>query len=297
VSGALSTLADYLDDVRRVLHDPNDQYWSVADKTVYINSALEQRDLDTGQNRHLYRFTMTPGQDIYAFQDLAAQNPDPPIGPTTVPFNAASLVVPLSPVQAVGYQVRVTPNWTTTAVVSAAVAASFTVTFGTPAPAGAILYWQLAGGTLLPNATEVFDVIGVNLIYGATRVVMGQYSFTELNTTVRQYVPSISWAPVRWCRYGPNQLVFAPAPAIAYVTEWDCSTIGPALVNLTDSDLLPVPYTKAVKYYAAHLAKINERRPDEAAQFLAQYQQNLLGASNSRAGSVPNMYSAGMTRL
>jgi hypothetical protein len=297
VSGALSTLQDYLDQLRDLLHDPSDQYWSVPEKIGYVNAALEQRDLDTGQNRHLYPFTLTIGQDIYSFQDLAAQNPDPPIGPTAVPFNASSIVIPLSPAQTVGYQVRLSASWSTTTTVSAAVAGSFTVTFGTPAPAGAILNWQLAGGRLLPNATEVFDVIGINLIYSSSRLVMGQFSFTELNTSVRQYSPPLQWAPVRWARYGPSYIIFGPAPSMAYVTEWDCSTIGPALVNLTDSDLMPVPYTKAVKYYAAHLAKYNERQYDEADRFLAAYQRNLLGATNSRAGSVPNMYSSGVTRL
>lgn len=297
MSGALSTLQDYVDGTRDVLHDPIDQYWPLANKLGYINAALEQRDVDSGQNRHLYRFTCTIGQDVYSFQDLAAQNPDPPIGPTAVPVGASSIVIPLSPTQTVGYQVRLTANWTTTTTVSAAIAGSFTVTFGTAAPSGALLYWQLAGGTLLPNASEVFDVIGINLIYGATRVVMGQFSFTELNTTVRQYVPSLQWAPVRWARYGPSQIVFGPAPSIAYVTEWDCSTIGPALVNLTDSDLMPVPYTKCIKYYAAYLAKLNERQYEEAAGFKQLYAENLMAASNSRAGMVPSMYSAGVTRL
>ena len=286
MSAQLSTLADYLDDLRDLVHDPLDQYWTVAQKTAYINAACDQRDLDTGQNRVLYPFTLTIGQDIYNFQDLTTQNPQPPIGPTVVPVTSLSIVIPLSPAQTVGYDVRVTANWTTTTVVSAKVTASFTVTFGTAAPAGAILYWQLVGGSLRPNAAQVFDVVGINLLYSGVRVVMGQESFTELNTSVRQYVPSLRWAPVRWARYGPSQIIFGPSPSIAYQTEWDCSTIGPSLVNLTDSDLMPLPYNRCIKYYAASLGKKNERQYDEADRFLADYQRNLLTATNSRARSV-----------
>ena len=38
------TLADYLTTLRRLLHDPNDDIWSSADKTAYLNEALQRRD-------------------------------------------------------------------------------------------------------------------------------------------------------------------------------------------------------------------------------------------------------------
>src|SRR5262245_35963911 len=64
--------------------------------------------------------------------------------------------------------------------------------------------------------TNVFDIIGINLLFQNLRIVIGSYSFSELNVRLRQYNPPLQWAPVGFARYGPNQFVIAPAPAIPY---------------------------------------------------------------------------------
>lgn len=63
-------LSDYLADLRFILHDPNDNYVSQADKIIQINRAIEQRDLDTGGNRALTTYTMVAGTDTYTFATL-----------------------------------------------------------------------------------------------------------------------------------------------------------------------------------------------------------------------------------
>ena len=288
-SGQLSTLQQYLNRLNQLLHDPNNQYWSQADKIDFINEGMQQRDLDTGQNRLVFPFTLTVGQDTYSFADLVAQNPPPPTGPTLVPFGATSITIPLSPSIA-SYQVLLNPNWNTTAYAVNLTPTSFNVVFGTPAPATAVLYWQLVGFNVRSDATHVFDVVSINLLYNNLRYVMGTMSYSELNATVRQYNPPLTWAPVRYCRYGPNTLIFGPAPSIAYATEWDCSVYGTPLVNLTDFDMLPYPYTKPVPYYAAYVAKLNERQYDEAETFMTRYTAELQSAVNARVGTVPSMY-------
>jgi hypothetical protein len=188
IAGAVS-LAQYLDCVRDLLHDPADLYWSVAQKTDYINQGLQKRDRETGQNRVLIPFVTTVGVDTYSFTNLGNVN--------------------------------------------------------------------------------VFDLIGVNLLYNNLRYVMGCTSLSELNARVRLYTPSFQWAPVAYARYGPQQFIVAPAPAIAYTLEVDCSQITPRgfLVALTDTDPLPAPFDAPVCYWAARMAKYNERAYDEAREF------------------------------
>jgi hypothetical protein len=65
-------LSDYLAALRRLLHDASDVLWPLADKTAYLNEAIQQRDLDTGGRRTLGTFTLTPGTDTYSFTALAA---------------------------------------------------------------------------------------------------------------------------------------------------------------------------------------------------------------------------------
>lgn len=66
------TLSDYLGSMRRLLHDPNDVFWSLADKTLYINEALQQRDIDTGGQRLIGTFTLVVGTTTYSFTALSA---------------------------------------------------------------------------------------------------------------------------------------------------------------------------------------------------------------------------------
>lgn len=71
------TLSDYLASLRRLLHDPQDLYWSLADKTAYINEAVQQRDLDTGGRRKIGTFTLVVGTSTYSFTTLStAFDPD-----------------------------------------------------------------------------------------------------------------------------------------------------------------------------------------------------------------------------
>lgn len=208
------TLQGYLDDLRRLLHDPNDRFWSQSDKIVYINKGMQQRDLDTGINRQLIPFTLTVAQDTYTF------------AATTQP--------------------------------------------------------------------QVIDLIGVNLMFNNLRVVMDSFSYTELNVRARQFSPPLLWAPLAYCRYGARQVIFAPAPSLAYAIEWDVSCYSSNLVNLTDPDPIPYPHTEPVQFWAAHLAKLNERQWDEADAFEAQYQRKLQSAVNSRVGVMPSAYRGGL---
>jgi hypothetical protein len=215
------SLATYLDDLRDLLRDPDDIYWTQAQKTRYINRALQKRDRDTGQNRTLISFVTTIGTDTYTFTDL--------------------------------------------------------------------------------GNTNVFDLIAVNLIYGNLRVVLGCVSFTMLNVAVRQFQPVFQFAPVAYARYGPQQFTVAPAPALAYTLELDCSQVVPSdfLVALTDTDILPVPFDSPVKFWAAYLAKINERGYDEAQWFEDQYNREISRLDSNKVGMVPSFYGngpAGWTR-
>lgn len=142
------------------------------------------------------------------------------------------------------------------------------------------------------GSASVFDVVGVNLLYGNLRVVMESYSFTELNARIRQYDPPQQFAPIAWARYGPSSIYFAPAPSIAYDIEFDCCVYSPALVNATDADVLPYPYTEPVPYYAAILAKENERQYDEAYEaFQTRYRDLVAAPQNARTGLLRSAYS------
>jgi hypothetical protein len=210
-TAAASSLSQYIECLRDLLHDPDDVYWSAAQKTNYINQGLQKRDRETGQNRVQISFTTTVGTDTYNFTQLGNDN--------------------------------------------------------------------------------VFDLIGVNLLYQNQRYVMGSCSFSELNATLRMYNPAFQWAPVAFARYGPAQFVIAPAPAIAYTLEVDCAQITPQgyLVSLTDTDPLPAPFDAPVCYWAARMAKYNERAYDEAREFEENFNDEVNRLDANKVGTVPSL--------
>lgn len=65
-----ATLPTYRLQVARLLHDANNQFYSVADLNDYINAARLRVCGDTGCIRQLQSFTLTPGQEVYLFSAL-----------------------------------------------------------------------------------------------------------------------------------------------------------------------------------------------------------------------------------
>lgn len=292
-SGQASTLGDYLDELRRLLHDPLDQYWPVQDKVNDINRAMQRRDVDTGANRQLVPFALTIGKDTYAFRELGGF-PAIPYAPI---ITIAGLLV----------------DWFTTVRVVCLKATSFTLEFSVPAPKGAEVQWAVpliaATGQVppetrtvrvplgavnvtidAPSPPRIFDVVGINLLYIAQRVVLLQFSYTKLNVYKRPWVP-YQGIVEGWTRYGTSQVVFGPQPSLNYLTEWDVCVYSTPLVTATDVDPVPFPYTlRLVPTYAAYLAKINERQYDEAGTFMQDYMRELDVARNQRVGLLPSAY-------
>lgn len=205
-----ATLDDYRAECRRYVHDAADLYWSSADKTAYINRAIQQRDFDTGANRTLVTASLTINQAAYTLS------------------------------------------------------------------------------TIVSN-TRVFDVVGINLIYGSTRIVLEQRSFTDLNAQYRPWTTTAS-RPVAWAKYNSTTIYFGPTPGVAYSTEWDCCQVSADLSSGTDADVLTGIYTNPVAWYACYLCKTNERQYEEASWFLEQYQMRIAACQGARAGLLPSAY-------
>ena len=204
------TLADYLDELRDLLHDPNDQFWSAVQKGNYINRARRQRDEDTAIQRSTINFALTVGTDTYTFATV--------------------------------------------------------------------------------GNGQIIDVIAITLIFGQTRVILDNVSLSTLNIRYRPSTQFQGWT-AGWARQGPSTVIFGPNPSTAFATEWDCVVYGAPLISTTDADQVPYPYTKPVAFYAAYLAKMNERQRDEAMDFMEDYTRLVGESVNSRAPMIPSHYS------
>lgn len=65
-----STLAQYIAEVRRILHDATATFWSDADLIAFINRAIMQRDRNSGMNRLVVLYTLTPLQNLYLIHNV-----------------------------------------------------------------------------------------------------------------------------------------------------------------------------------------------------------------------------------
>ena len=63
----MATVNDHVDELKRIVHDPDQQYWSDDFMVNAVNRAIKQRDQSTGGNRSLISFTLTAGDGTYSF--------------------------------------------------------------------------------------------------------------------------------------------------------------------------------------------------------------------------------------
>lgn len=67
------SLAQYIIDVRRLLHDALGQYWTDVELTDYINAARDRVVADTGCNRMKQAGTLAQGTESYLFSAFSNQ--------------------------------------------------------------------------------------------------------------------------------------------------------------------------------------------------------------------------------
>jgi hypothetical protein len=137
----------------------------------------------------------------------------------------------------------------------------------------------IQGGTLLfGNAAQaLIDVLSIIVVplgsqTAGIRYPMGRWPYSRLAYLLSTSYPTY---PVKYAIYGTNTIIVAPPPANPYPTEWDFFTAAPPLVNQTDVDPIPYPWTDPVPFWAAHLLKLGNQRFDEAGEFKKEYNWHL----------------------
>ncbi|MDE2020879.1 MAG: hypothetical protein KGJ13_11135 [Patescibacteria group bacterium] len=128
--------------------------------------------------------------------------------------------------------------------------------------------------TTLPNGNVTMDILNINLFWGNTRVPLYYMPWTDFNAQLR-FWQNYQGRPVAFSIYGPQQFYVGPTPDQTYTIEADTVIAPQPLVNTTDIDTIPDPWTDPVPVYAAYLAKYKEQSYGEAEIFLQQYRQRI----------------------
>jgi hypothetical protein len=143
----------------------------------------------------------------------------------------------------------------------------------------------------LPSGALNMDILNINLYWGNTRLPLRYLPWTQFNAQMRFWQNYIG-QPVAYSMYGPGKFYVGPVPDQTYTVEIDTVIQPVTLVNSTDVDEIPNPWTGPVQFYAAYLAKFKEQSYGEAELFKNQYisqAQSVLSTTYTRR--IPDPYS------
>lgn len=131
-----------------------------------------------------------------------------------------------------------------------------------------------------PITNSVVDVMGISIYWGNKRYKLLYKSFTELDALARAW-QLYQDRPAVFTRMGSLSVYVAPVPDQNYQTDWDVAILPTAMVNLTDSEVIPPPFQDPVQYWAAFRAKFKEQALGECKIFKDEYARQGLMAQRA----------------
>lgn len=277
----MTTLANYETDVEDLLHDPSQQYWATAQIDRYINQARTKLVMDTGCLRTLQTIYTTASQEAITFGQVTG---------ASITAGGTGYTNPTAVFTGGGGGTGVAA---TLGVTGGAVTSITFTNFGsgyTSAPTCTVTDGGGANGTIVCGVINVntYDVLGINLIWGASRMALQWRPWSMFSALMRPYVGLIS-QPAMWAVYGDTQVYLGPMPDQTYPAEVD-SVILPTDLSGATVDPIPLVSQGPIKYYAAHLAKFNSQSFGEAEIFLEQYNKKLQDVVGAYTRRIPNIY-------
>lgn len=287
----MPTLSNYLTQVEYLLHDANNNFWTVSQLTGYINEARSQLVRDTGCLRTVQN-TSTP---------IASSNPYLSTNTNTTPATpwVASTAVTagqyvFSNIYIYQYQTSGTSGTAAPAYPTGTNIFPPTTTF--PDGTATLLYVQNAEiipFQALPQGINTVDILNINLYWGNSRIPMRYLPWSDFTSQLRYWQNYIG-RPICFSVYGQQQIYIAPVPDQSYYIELDTVILPQPLTTLSQVDTILDPWSTAVQYYAAYKAKFYEQSYGEAEIFQQQYNKKVLNVLNSTyTRRIPNPYSSG----
>lgn len=280
----MTTLADYEVAVADLLHDPNQQIWSIAQLDRYINEARRKLVIDSGCLRSLQTTYLNAGTEVYTFGQVT--------GGAVITGGSGYTAPSVTFSGGGGTGVAATLTQSGGAVNTISLTANGGGYTSAPAPvvhdAGPGANAQVAVGVINVNT---YDILGASLIWGAERYAMLWKPFSDFSAKLRLWLSqNYQRQPVMWAVYGHQQVYVAPPPDQPYQIEFDTIVLPVALSDYVTQDPIPVVMQDPIKFYAASLAKFNNYAYGEAAMLKGEYSERLRECEASYVRRIPNPY-------
>lgn len=270
----MSDWNDYITDLRRLLHDSSDRFWTLQEKTDYINRGRSRIVRDAGCNRVLTTGYLSPNIEVFNFGGVTG------VG-AIVPGTGYAASFPVTFTGGGGTGAAATGTAVSGKITSVQMTAQGSGY--TSAPAAVFTAGGGSGGSgvagFIPSAT--FDVVNTTIYWGTIRRPLGYRAWSVFNAAFRS-IQNFLGPPAYFSVYNNRSFYVAPIPDQTYQVDVDCvQTVVDFVINDTSADPIPFPFHAPVSFYAAYLAQIKAQKFEVAKYYLDQYTSQAKSALNS----------------
>lgn len=145
-----------------------------------------------------------------------------------------------------------------------------------------------------PGVESIYMIKSVSLLYSNFRYSLACYPFTTYQALIRTWSQQWQYVPAVCAQYGQGvggSFYMYPIPSQAYQMEWDCFCLPQDLTDDLSVEAIPMPWTEAVPYFAAHLGYLELQNAQFANYYLDLFDKMCLRYSQyARPGRMTNPY-------
>lgn len=249
----MTTLQDYINQVRLLVHDTNSADFTDATLTNFINQARTRVALDT----HCVRgfLSVTGGSALNTITQQENYSYSGTIGGITVNNGGTNYTNPT---------ISFTGGGGGTGAAASAVVLNGVITAINMTNWGqgygispTVIITDSTGSGAVATATaliNILDILSITVLWGDLRIIFEWMPFTMFQTFPRQYVNNFNVPSLFTMHQGIRQFFLYQIPDQAYPLEMDMVTLPQPLAATSDVDSEIIsPYNDAVQLFAAHL--------------------------------------------
>jgi hypothetical protein len=276
----------YISQLQTLLHDPQAVYYSVATLTNYINLARNRIALK-GQCIRVLIPSTGPISAIPVTNGGAGYG-----SPPTVTINGVGTGASATAVLSGNSVASVTLNnggsgydKTTTISFSggggSGAAATATVNVNNTVTSQEIYTFASVNpiAQQTPGVQGIHGVQSIAVNWGSQKPMLNRRPFSDIQAYYRANNTNLQNYPTIFAQYGQGangSVYMYPKPSQILQWDWDTLCFPIPLVNDTDPEAVPYPWTDAIAFFAAHMCFRNSQRKADAADMLAEYERIML---------------------
>ena len=302
-------LTAYLSDLRDLLHDVGGNFYTDAALTGYIYNARRQIAQDayclrtvTKSSSGVTGYTIVNGGSGYSASPTITISA--PSGLSFAPVQATATATVLAGVITAititnpGGGYLAAPTLTVTDVSGSGANITLAIASVWTANVNQETYNFTDATTVVtantPGYSSVFAVQDITVSWGSFKPQLSKMPWSAFQAYFRAINTGMSNTPSYWAQIGrgTNSVAYLyPIPSQQAEMQWDCYCLPIDLVNDSTVEALPLPWTEAVKWYAAYRAYMAAQRQPDAQSMLGEYARKLQSYSGVTSPAVvPQIY-------